>query len=89
MFLADGAFNVSTEWNIIDLNEVDECLLLPDSTDLPVDDVSYLDVKAFDGELVFNKVDIMMAADYANQGGEYEFFVKVESLADWLFIVFG
>jgi hypothetical protein len=89
MLFADGAFDVPAEGNIIDLNEVYEGLLLPDLTYLPVDDVTHLDIKALDGEFVFNKVDILMAANHANDRGKYEFFVNVESLADLLFIVFG
>lgn len=89
MLLADGAFDVPADGDIIDLDEIDEGFLLSDPGDLSIDDVSHLDVEALHWEFIFNKVDVALAADYADHRGEDVFFVEVEPVAELFFVVFG
>lgn len=89
MFLADGAFDVPADGDIIDLNQIHEGFLLSDPADLSIDDISNLDVKALHWEFIFNKVNVALAADYSYDGGEDIFFVEVEPVAELLPVVFG
>lgn len=70
MFLADSAFDVPADGDIIDLDQIHKGFLLSDPTDLSIDNISNLNVEALHWEFIFNKVDVALAADYAYDGGE-------------------
>jgi hypothetical protein len=88
MFLADSALDSFTNRDIIDLYQIYECLIFSDSTNLAIDNVSDLDVKAFHRKLVFNKVCVLFAANYSNYGGEDVLFIDIKALLKLFLIVF-